>query len=105
VRPLVIGELVAGELVQCFESTWDGLDYLDKSGEREGVIITRGAGNAKLAEVVPSNCTLYVWTQNDEAGHEWEWTICANFKGTVKRVTIPAPHKDLNDWTRAGRYV
>jgi hypothetical protein len=102
VRPLVIGELVAGERVQCFESTWDGLDYLDKSGEREGVIITRGAGNAKLAEVVPSNCTLYVWTQNDEAGHEWEWTICANFKGTVKRVTIPAPHKDLNDWTRAG---
>ena len=102
VRPIVIGELVARERVQCFESTWDGLDYSDKSGEREGVIITRGAGNAKLAEVVPSNCTLYVWTQNDEAGHEWERTICANFKGTVKRVKIPAPHKDLNDWTRAG---
>src|SRR5439155_13248835 len=63
---------------------------------------TRGAGNAKLAEVVPSNCPLYAWTQNDEAGREWEQTICANFKGTVKRVKIPAPHKDLNDWTRAG---
>jgi putative DNA primase/helicase len=78
------------------------LDYLDKSGEREGVIITCGAGNAKLAEVVPSNCTLYVWTQNDEAGQQWERTICADFKGTIKRVKIPAPHKDLNDWTRAG---
>jgi hypothetical protein len=101
-RPLVIGELVAGERVQCFESTWDGLDYLDKSGEREGVIITRGAGNAKFAEVVPSNCPLYVWTQNDEAGQQGERTICADFKGTIKRVKIPAPHKDLNDWTRAG---
>jgi putative DNA primase/helicase len=98
----VIGELVAGERVQCFESTWDGLDYLDKSGEQEGIIITRGAGNAKLAEAVPSNCTLYVWTQNDEAAHEWERTICADFKGTVKRCKIPAPHKDLNDWTRGG---
>jgi hypothetical protein len=105
VRPLVIGELVAGERVQCFESTWDGLDYLDKSGEREGVVITRGAGNAKLVEVVPSNCPLYVWTQNDEPGQEWERTTGANFKGTVKRCKIPAPHKDLNDWTRAGATV
>jgi len=101
-HPLVIGKLTASERVQCFESTWDGLDYLDKSGEQEGVIITRGAGNTKLAEVVPANCTLYLWTQNDKAAHEWERTICANFKGTVKRVKIPAPHKDLNDWTRAG---
>src|SRR5262249_49627373 len=32
----------------------------------------------------------------------WQHVICANTKGIVKRVNIPAPHKDLNDWTRAG---
>src|SRR5262249_23345093 len=26
--PFVIGELTPGERVQCFESTWDGLDYM-----------------------------------------------------------------------------
>ena len=29
VRPLVIGELLPGEPVQCFESTWDGFDYTE----------------------------------------------------------------------------
>jgi AAA domain/CHC2 zinc finger len=101
-RPLVVGELVAGERVQCFESTWDGLDYLDMSGERDGVIITRGAGNAKFAELIPSNCTLYLWTQNDKPGRDWEHAVCAHAKCTVKRVKIPGGYKDLNDWTRAG---
>jgi len=106
VLPLVIGDLVAGEPVHGFESTWDGLDYLDKSGEQEGVIISRGAGNAKLlAEMVPSNCPLSVWTQNDQAGQEWERTIGAVFKGTVKRCKIPVTHKDLNEWTQAGASV
>src|SRR5262245_38403559 len=32
----------------------------------------------------------------------WEASLMEDFKGTVKRVKVPAPHKDLNDWTRAG---
>jgi hypothetical protein len=104
--PLVFGELVPGERVQAFESTWDGLDYLDKSGERDGVIIARGASNAKLtAALLPEGATCYVWTQNDEAGAAFEATLVANTKCVVKRVKIPAPHKDLNEWTRAGATV
>jgi CHC2-type zinc finger protein len=102
IRPLVVGELVPGDRVQVFESTWDGLAYMDKSGEGNGIIITRGASNAALvADLISKNSTVYVWTQNDSAGEKWQRDICANTQGAVKRVRIPAPHKDLNDWTRA----
>jgi hypothetical protein len=101
--PLVFGELKPGERVQLFESTWDGLDYLDKSGERDGVIITRGSGNGKLgAALIPQGSPAYVWTQNDKPGEDWQRKISESAKCLVKRVRIPAPHKDLNDWTRAG---
>lgn len=104
--PFVFGELAPGERIQVFESTWDGLDYLDKSGERDGVIIARGASNAKLAAaLLPEGATCYVWTQNDEAGAAFEAAFVANTKCPVKRVKIPAPHKDLNEWTRAGATV
>jgi hypothetical protein len=102
-RPLVIGNLVPGDRVQCFESTWDGLDYVDKSGERDGVIITRGAENGAMVDsLIPRGSTVYVWTQNDKASAEWEQKVCANTKEIVKRCKIPAPRKDLNDWTKAG---
>jgi hypothetical protein len=101
--PMIFGELVPGERVMVFESTWDGLDYLDKSGERDGVLITRGSSNAKLCtESVPKNCTLYLWTQNDDAGETWQRDIVARTKCAVKRIKIPTQYKDFNDWTRAG---
>jgi hypothetical protein len=102
-RPLVIGELVAGDPIHGFESQWDGFKFMDVSGERDGVIITRGAANGKLiADAVPDGATLYLWTQNDSAGEEWQQDICAKVTCLTKRARIPAPHKDLNDWTRAG---
>jgi putative DNA primase/helicase len=102
VRPLVIGQLVPGDPVHSFESQWDGFDFMDKSGERSSVIITRGAQNGKLVGgLMPERSTAYVWTQNDEAGEKWQKDICANSKATVKRVKIPAQYKDLNVWTRA----
>src|SRR5437899_1639093 len=45
VRPLVIGELIAGDAVHIFESQWDAFAGMDKSGERSGIIVTRGASN------------------------------------------------------------
>jgi putative DNA primase/helicase len=101
--PIVFGDLIPGEPVHVSESTWDGLDYMDKSGERDGVIITRGAGNAKLgAALIPQGSTAFLWTQNDEPAAMWEREFVTNAKCAVKRVNIPAPHKDLNDWTRGG---
>jgi AAA domain/CHC2 zinc finger len=103
---MVFGEPVPGERVQVFESTWDGLDYMDKSGERDGVIIARGASNAKLvAPLIPEGATVYVWTQNDKPGANFETALVANTKCAVKRVKIPASHHDLNDWTRDGATV
>ena len=104
--PLIVGELVPGDHVHLFESTWDGFDFLDKSGYRSGVVITRGASNAKLiADLVPQNSIVFCWTQNDAAGVKWENEVCANTKATVRRVKIPAEFKDLNAWTQSGATV
>jgi hypothetical protein len=102
-RPLVIGELVAGDPIRVFESQWDAFAFMDLSGERSGVVITRGSSNgAFVADLISASSTVYVWTQNDAPGEKWQQAICANTKAIVKRARIPAPHKDLNDWTRAG---
>jgi hypothetical protein len=102
-RPLVIGELVPGDPVHVFESQWDAFAFMDKSGERGGIIITRGASNGALvASLIPESSTVHVWTQNDAAAQKWEKDICANAKAVVKGAMIPASHEDLNAWTQAG---
>jgi AAA domain/CHC2 zinc finger len=102
-RPLVIGELIAGDTFHAFESQWDGFAFMDKSGERFGVVITRGASNGALvADLIPPSSTVYVWTQSDAAGEKWQKDICGSTKATVKRARIPEQFKDLNDWTCAG---
>jgi Protein of unknown function (DUF3987) len=103
VRPLVIGELISGDPIHPFESYWDAFAFMDVSGERSGIIITRGASNGVLvANLIPEGSTAYLWTQNDAAGEKWQHDICANVKATVKRTKVPAKFKDLNDWTKAG---
>jgi hypothetical protein len=100
--PFLSGEIEESRL-HVFESTWDALAFMSVSGERSGVMCTRGASNAKFAvEAASKASVLYLWTQRDEAGEKWQKDICANTKATVKRAKIPASHKDLNDWTRAG---
>ena len=103
VCPLIIGELVAGDPVHAFESYFDAFSFMDVSGERSVIIITRGASNgAMVAKLIPETSTVFMWTQNDLAGEKWQNAICANTKAEVKQTKIPAVHKDLNDWTRAG---
>ena len=103
VRPLVIGERSAGDPVHVFESYWDAFAFMDKSGECSGIVITRGSGNGALAaRLIRAGSTAYLWKQNDAAAEKWQTDICANTKAAVKRVRIPALHKDLNEWTKAG---
>jgi CHC2-type zinc finger protein len=103
VRPLVIGELVSRDPVHVFESQWDAFAFMDISGERNGIIITRSASNgAFIADLIPNGSTLYLWTQNDAAGAKWQNAICANTKAQVKQAKTPPPHKDLNGWTKTG---
>ena len=106
--PIIFGELAAGEPVHFFESTWDGLAFMDVTGERSGIVITRGAGNGRFAAVIPERCTVYTWKQNDElkdgkrAGDDWLKTSRehVNKSCTIKLPKIPV--HDLNDWTRDG---
>ena len=107
--PLIIGELIAGDPVHVFESQLDGFSYMFLSGERSGIVITRGASNGALvADLIPPSSTVYVWKQNDElkngkrAGDEWLKTVAANTRAKVLWVKTPEQHKDLNDWLRTG---
>jgi hypothetical protein len=103
-KPLVIGELQTGDTIHVFESQWDAFAFMDVSGERSSIIITRGASNGALgASVIPQGCTVYTWTQNDSAGEKWQQDVWAHVQNcTVKAARTPDQYGDLNDWTRAG---
>jgi hypothetical protein len=101
--PLVIGELLPGDSLHVFESQWDAFAFMSVSGERSGIVITRGASNGALvAGVIPQTATVYVWPQNDAPGDKWANSVCAHTKAAVKRARIPVSHKDLNAWTQSG---
>jgi hypothetical protein len=91
------------------ESTWDGLDYLDKSGETAGVIISRGKEfGSRIALALEPGKIVCALMQHDDACEHWLQELCAPGKLTVKAVRVPEKFNgaekihDLNDWTRAG---
>ena len=109
VRLLVIGELVAGAPVHSFESYFDAFSFMEKSGVRTGIIVTRGAQNGKLlAGMIPAGATVYAWKQNDElkngkrAGDEWLKAVAAHAGPKVLWAKTPEQFKDLNEWTQEG---
>jgi len=109
VRPLVIGELVAGKPVHVFESQWDAFAFMDVSGERSGIIITRGAQNGNLvAGLIPAEAIVYAWKQNDElkngkrAGNEWLKDVAAHAGTKVLWPKTPEQFKDINEWVQKG---
>jgi hypothetical protein len=109
VRPLVVGELVAGALVHIFESYFDAFSLMEKSGERTGIIVTRGAGNgALIAGRIPPGATVYAWKQNDEmkngkrAADEWLKDVAAHAGTKVLWPKTPEQFKDLNEWMEKG---
>jgi hypothetical protein len=106
--PLVFGALLRGMPVHVFESTWDGLDYMGKTGKRDAIIITRGATNGKLvAGLIPPKSLVYAWKQNDELdkktgkrpADEWLKDVTAHAKAKVLWVKTHKQFKDLNAWT------
>jgi CHC2 zinc finger len=110
VRPLVIGELVAGNPIHVFESQWDAFAFMDRTGTRNGIIITRGAGNGALvAGLGSAHTTYYAWKQNDElkngkrAGNEWLKDVAAHAGTKVLWPKTPEQFNDLNEWTQKGR--
>ena len=115
-QPLTFGDVRAAAKVLCFESQWDAFGVMDKCGWHSkapigtAVFITRGSENGKLLrnKCAPPTA-IYAFIQNDLAKPDgsipaeiWLATVTANAGCKVFRVMTPGPHKDANDWTRAG---
>jgi hypothetical protein len=114
-EPFVIGDVEGAGQIHCFESQWDAFAFLDGSSAylNRGVsaIVTRGASNGSTIakRICYSQADLYIWVQNDSPGQngdapseKWFKAIQASVMQDFYRVATPRPHKDLNDWTRAG---
>ena len=108
--PLVFGDIKAAGYVLTFESQWDAFAVMDKLGWHmdnglpdTAFFITRGASNGKLIRGhVESDALVYAFTQNDTAAQTWLADIASNIGCKILNVATPTPHKDANDWTRAG---
>lgn len=108
--PLIFGDTKAAGYVLTFESQWDAFGIMDKLGWHTAnglpdaaVFITRGAGNGKLIRgQLSPHAVCYAFTQNDAPAQHWLADIASNAGCKVLDVATPAPHKDANDWTRAG---
>jgi hypothetical protein len=115
-QPLIFGDPGSAVYVSCFESQWDAFAVMDNLGWHSNappdtaVLITRGSDNGKLIKGQCSPGTIvYAFVQNDTAKPDakipaemWLATVAATAGCKVLRVTTPAPHKDANDWIRAG---
>ena len=99
----VVGILDTKEPIEVFESNFDGMSFMERSGYRDNIIITRGTANAKAAaNLVPRGAVARLYTQNDSPGEQWEADFCSVAECTVKRVKIPIVFKDFNQWMQDG---
>jgi len=109
-RPLVIGDTKAAAYILALESQWDLLAVLDKrqwhvqQDRALAFVATRGAANGKvIGGLVGRGAVVLAYPQNDEPGAKWLQDVADNATGAkVLQVQTPSPHKDANDWTRAG---
>jgi putative DNA primase/helicase len=112
-QPFVVGNLAAARQVHVFESTWDSLAACDRLGlhASDGVAAycTRGAANGGLIRAIPNGEEILVWMQNDPpeepAALRWLDKVSKSLTVPARVVYVPEPHKDLNDWLRAGATV
>ena len=117
-HPLTFGDTRQAGFVLCFESQWDSFGIMDRLAWHledglpdAAILVTRGAQNGKLiAEKCSRDAVVYAFPQNDRPdpktgkipSEEWLKSIAAHAGCKVLRVTTPTPHKDANDWTKAG---
>ncbi len=115
--PLIIGNVATAKTIFAFESQWDLCAVADKLGwhvtmpAETVAVITRGSENGKLlAGLCEPDAVVCAFGQNDEpnpktgicAGEKWLAAVAAHCGCKCVHVVTPQPHKDANDWTRAG---
>ena len=109
IAPFIIGDIATAKIIHAFESQWDLLAFVDRLRHHEqplvstAFIATRGASNGRsVAGLCAPDAVVYAFSQNDPPGQKWMATIAATCGCKCLHVVTPAPHKDLNDWARAG---
>ncbi|MDB6021277.1 MAG: hypothetical protein JWQ04_1134 [Pedosphaera sp.] len=107
--PFIIGDTTTADTLLVAESQWDllsglaSLDWHIQPLAHTAAIATRGASNGRLlAGVCPSDAVLYAFAQNDEAAQKWLAAVASSCGCKCVHVLTPGPHKDMNDWARAG---
>jgi len=108
-EPWLIGQHDAKN-VHVFESQWDAFAMMDTlgygngawNGERDCVLISRGASNTKkLGDYIGEGQKVYIWGQNDEAGEKFVHKVAELAPGDVLKVNVPAAYKDAQEWLKA----
>ncbi len=105
--PLIIGDLSTAEQIHVFESPWDAFALADRTdlylNDSHALVVTRGASNAALVKgLIPAGASVLAWPQNDAAGQKWLSDLSAHTSTGLAKAVVPAPHKDMNEWTKAG---
>jgi hypothetical protein len=109
--PFVIASESNPSVVFAFESQWDMFAFMDICGWHEGALgnsttafmATRGTANWKWVATLNADVVrIVIFPQNDLPGQKWGDKIVVAANRPVLRVATPHPHKDLNDWIRAG---
>jgi len=107
--PFIIGDVTTAKTAYVFESPWDMLATLDQLQHHvqlladTAFISTRGATNGRLlADLFPVCVAVHAFGQNDAAGQKWLAAVALNCGIKTVQAITPSPHKDLNDWVKAG---
>ena len=115
---LIFGDIRHAKDVYWCESQWDAMAAAaalgwmpnDQSCRHIAFASSRGMSNGQLIGDLPvsKKARIILLTQNDEAGTAWEEksikAIREKLEMPVYKVFTVAPHKDINDWYKAGDF-
>jgi hypothetical protein len=109
-QPFVIGDPSTTKQIHLFESQWDMFAFADRTElylePSVAFVCTRGAENAKLVQgLFHEGVSVCAWPQNDGHGMKWLSDLPKYSAVPIAKAITPAPHKDVNDWCRAGATV
>ena len=114
VQPFIIGDLKTTTQVHVFESQWDMFAFMDRTelyqNSTVAFVATRGATHAKVIKgLLREGVSVCAWPQNDELdqygkrpGDEWLKDLAQHADVPVAKAIVPAPHEDMNAWTKRG---
>jgi Protein of unknown function (DUF3631) len=104
----VLGDPKRAKNIHLGESQWDICSLADRTdwfrdADNHAFVATPGAGNAKLIKgLIPPGASVLAWPQNDPPGEKWLRDVAQYADVPIAKAIVPAPHKDLGEWCKAG---